>query len=301
MRAMGRGKLVIGVLALAFAAPSGAAAQQYPYNPDQNPPGANDWGCEPSAEHPEPVILVHGLGANMAQNWGYISPALADDGYCVFALTYGRKHDNPRPFDQPGGLIYMEESAEQLKAFIESVLAATGATRVDIVGHSEGSLMPNYYVKFLDDNTEGPTVDDYIGLTPLWDGTNVAMAGELSDYGRPYGFTDQTYEWFEEGCESCTSFIRGSDFLEKMNDGPTGPRVEGVTYTMVMTQYDELVVPYDSGVMDGAANYVLQEQCPADPSEHLAVAFNPLTLAIIRNALDPSAGEAEDCTAYMAA
>ena len=295
---MGRGKLVICALALALAAPSGAAAQSYPYDPDQDPPGANDFSCRPSAEHPDPVVLVHGLGANMAQNWGYIAPALAGDGYCVFALTYGRKLDNPPPFDQPGGLVYMEESALELKAFIERVLAATGAARVDIVGHSEGSLMPNYYVKFLDSGADVPTVDDYVGLTPLWDGTNVALAGDMSDYGRPYGFTDRVYEYFEEGCESCTSFIKGSEFLQKMNEGPTGPRVEGVTYTMVMTRYDELVVPYDSGYMEGATNYVLQEQCEADPSEHMAVAFNPLTLAIIRNALDPAAGEAVDCTAY---
>ena len=43
----------------------------------------------------------------------------------------------------------MEESAEQLSAFVDRVRAATGAGQVDIVGHSEGSLMPDYYVKFL--------------------------------------------------------------------------------------------------------------------------------------------------------
>lgn len=36
--------------------------------------------------------------------------------------------------------------------------------QVDIVGHSEGSLMPNHYVEFLGGHER---VDKYIGITPL--------------------------------------------------------------------------------------------------------------------------------------
>ena len=109
-RVIRRGRGIAAVLALAacVAWPSAASAQGYSDTP---PPGANDFTCEPTAEHPEPVVLVHGLGATMQANWGYMSPRLADEGYCVFALTYGRKTDNPPPFDQNGGLIPMEESA----------------------------------------------------------------------------------------------------------------------------------------------------------------------------------------------
>ena len=168
-------------LAACAAAPSAASAQGY-YSPENSPPGANDFACKPTAEHPEPVVLVHGLGANMQGNWGYISPRLADAGYCVFALTYGRKLDNPPPFDQNGGLAPMEESAVELADFVDEVLAATGASQVDIVGHSEGSLMPNYYVKFLPQarHEDGSLkVDDYIGMTPLWDGSNLAGLGTI--------------------------------------------------------------------------------------------------------------------------
>jgi hypothetical protein len=77
--------------------------------------------------------------------------------------------------------------------------------------------------------------------------------------------------------------------------------VEGVTYTMIMTRYDELVFPYTSGEMEGATNIVVQDQCPADPSEHLALAFNPLVLQDIRNALDPAHRVDVDCLSYTAA
>ncbi len=38
----------------------------------------------------------------------------------------------------------MERSAPQLAAFVDKVLAATGASKVDLVGHSEGTVMPRY-------------------------------------------------------------------------------------------------------------------------------------------------------------
>jgi hypothetical protein len=57
-----------------------------------------------------------------------------------------------------------------------------------------------------------------------------------------------------------------------------GPAVDGVSYTMIMTKYDEAVVPYTSGRMesDNATNIVLQDYCPSDLSEHVAVGFDPV-------------------------
>jgi pimeloyl-ACP methyl ester carboxylesterase len=257
------------------------------------PPGANDWNCVPSPAHPNPIVLVHGLGATAQANWYWMAPKLAAAGYCVFALDYGHRDDAPPPFDQFGGITAMEQSAEQLALFVDAVREATGAAKVDIVGHSEGSIMPNYYVKFLGG---AAYVDRYVGITPLWDGTNLLEAGTFNDLGRPSGGTDQFNQlFFSNSCQSCPEFIRGSDFLKRMNDGPTGPRVEGVTYTMVMTKYDELVQPYTSGVMDGATNLVVQDQCLNDVSEHGAMAGDPVVLRDVLNALDPAHPQPVNC------
>src|SRR2546423_13773249 len=115
-------------LALAVASPA-ATAQSSLANP---PPGANNFSCKPSRAHPDPVVLVHGLGATMGENWGYLSPLLAARGYCVFALTYGI--DKRDPYN--GGAIPIEDSAPELGVFVDRVLAATGAAKVDLVGHS---------------------------------------------------------------------------------------------------------------------------------------------------------------------
>ncbi|MDX6665935.1 MAG: triacylglycerol lipase [Solirubrobacteraceae bacterium] len=295
--------LLAAVLALAAALPAAALAQAPAYGPDTAPAGANDYACRPSAAHPNPVVLVHGLGANMQENWSYISPALADAGYCVFALTYGRKLDNPPPGDQPGGTVRMEDSVRQLAALVDHVLVATGAQKVDIVGHSEGSLMPDYYLRFLpearDTLTSEPKVDRYVGMTPLWDGTDVGGVATISTLLAPTGAPDALKGFVAGGCPSCPEFLADSDFIAKLNAGP-GPRVPGVTYTMLMTRNDELVEPYTSGIMDGATNIVVQDQCPADPSEHAAMAFDPIVLRDILNALDPAHAAAVDCTTYLA-
>ncbi|HEX2893658.1 MAG TPA: alpha/beta fold hydrolase [Marmoricola sp.] len=113
--------------------------------PDANAPGTNDWSCKPSAAHPLPVVLVHGTAGNRSTNWQTYGPLLKNNGYCVFALTYGVTPGSAYPIAALGGLNSIPTSAAELGSFIDKVLAATGADQVDIVGHSQGTLMPDYY------------------------------------------------------------------------------------------------------------------------------------------------------------
>ena len=191
MRMPGRLLWMTAAAACAVAAAMPAAAAGGPPFPQpgaqSSPPGANVGSCRPSAAHPRPVVLVHGLGADMSENWSYISPLLAAQGYCVFALTYGV---DPRatipPFDQMGGVVPMEQSAVQLSTFVNQVLTTTGAPRVDIVGHSEGSLMPDWYARFLDG---AGRIDRYVGITPLWQGTDTLGLATMEQYGRGPGLS----------------------------------------------------------------------------------------------------------------
>jgi triacylglycerol lipase len=298
----------IAVVAL-LATPVMASAASYPVSydftqgllaqgtsPDSPPPGANDWSCHPSAAHPRPVVLVHGLLANQTDNWQTISPLLANRGYCVFSLTYGTKPDVSFPGYQPGGLTTMEESAQQLSGFVDRVRTATGAGHVDIVGHSEGSLMPDYYVKFLGGDR---VVRHYIGITTLWHGTNLAGLASVDQIAKAFGLSSGAEQAVSSSCASCPEFLAGSDFLAKLRDG--GIAVPGVTYTSIVTRNDELVSPYTSGIESAPnmTNLVVQKQCPLDQAEHVSMAADPVVAQDILNALDPKHPGPVPCTLVL--
>jgi triacylglycerol lipase len=273
------GTALLAVACLAVSAPA-ASAESSLANP---PAGANNFSCKPSAAHPNPVVLVHGLGATMGENWSYLSPILASHGYCVFALTYGIDPREPGPWI--GGVIPIEQSAPELGAFVDQVLAATGAPKVDLVGHSEGTFMPEYWLKFLGGAAK---VDKYVAMTPLYAGTNFLGAATLCDLGGAYcgAFESQ----FSNLCGSCTEFIAGSSMVRMINSGDGGAAVPGVTYTTIPTKHDELVVPYTSGILNApnVTNEVLQDVCPSDLSDHAAEAFDPVVAQLVLNALDPA-------------
>ena len=257
--------------------------------PNANPPGANDWACRPSAEHPRPVVLVHGLLGNRSTNWQTFAPLLHNEGYCVFALTYGRTL--PFPLDQFGGLGRIENSAQELKVFIDRVLAATGAQKVDILGHSEGTVVPDWYLKFLGGAS---SVFRYVSLAPLWHGTNVLGAATLARLGTPLGITPIVATLLAPAAPSLTQLLTGSALFTKLRSGG-GPAVPGISYTNIVTRYDELVTPYTSGIEPGMRNIVLQDVCPADLSEHLEIVADPVAARIVLDVLDPAHAQPVDC------
>ena len=148
--------VVVGVAGVLAASPGSAEDSDLPVNynfllgaiaagtqVDADPPGANDWTCRPTAAHPRPVVLVHGTAGNKNTNWQAYSPLLANNGYCVFALTYGvapgtRRAGQPARRDDQ-----MKGSARRADDFVTKVLTATGAAKVDLIGHSQGTLMPD--------------------------------------------------------------------------------------------------------------------------------------------------------------
>lgn len=226
------------------------------------PPGTNT--CKPNALHPYPVVLVHGTFEDAAQNWATLSPYLQAHGYCVYALNYGQR-----------GTQNIHASALQLKAFIENfVLPNTGASKVDIVGHSQGGLMPRDYINHSGGDL---TVNELVGLSPSNHGTTNPLAP------------------FAVGCVACRQQVYDSDYIRYVNT-PTETK-SPVDYTVVETRYDDVVIPYTSAFLktdEGAqvTNITLQDKCPGNIDDHLATPYDPVVLQWVTNALDDPANPA---------
>ncbi|MFJ8436485.1 esterase/lipase family protein [Kitasatospora sp. NPDC094019] len=278
-----------GPAALPAAAP--AVAGQLPPDGDTvaSPPGANDWTCRPGAAHPNPVVLVHGTFANRYENWLVLSPLLKSLGYCVFALDYGTvpgiTSSGSGLLLPIGGLGPVADSAAQLGRFVDLVRGATGAAKVDLVGHSQGGMLPNYYLKFLGG---AAAVGKLVALAPSNHGTTLDGITNLAPY------LPRVAELIYTACAACRDQAVGSDFNRRMASRPD--TVPGVRYTVISTVYDEVVTPYRSQFLNGSGgagpaavdNEVLQAHCPLSLAEHVAVAFTPTALHLVTNALDPA-------------
>jgi triacylglycerol lipase len=248
--------LALALLALTLATPAASAQSLL----DASPPGANDWACEPSADKPHPVILLHGLGADKSINFTEVSPALADAGFCVYAVDYGNR-----------GLQSLTVSIATVAAFVERVREATGAQRVALLGHSEGAAMSMYYTRRF-----GPEGVSHV----------VAVAGPLHGTAFPLAAQGPLI-----GCFACADLATGSPFITELTRPPEAPLP--TRWRTVVTQLDELVLPFTSGLLDESLsnvdNFVLQEEQPGNLSEHAGIIADPLTIALAIEGLSETA------------
>ena len=241
--------------------------------------GFDNWSCKPSAAHPEPLVLLHGLGGNGPGNYSFLGPFLANKGYCAFTLTYGQAS----PAIPVGGTVSIIQSAAEIEAFIDRVRTATGAAKVDIVGHSEGGFHSIY----------GPKVRGYAGkvakvvaLAPPTHGTTFGGLVSVGDYLGLRPLVDQVLRDF--GCPACDQIIVGGSEVQKLTAGPIAQ--PGVKYTVIASRADLLVTPHETSFIrePGVKNEFVQDSCPLDPVGHVGLAFDPSVAQLVANALDPA-------------
>jgi triacylglycerol esterase/lipase EstA (alpha/beta hydrolase family) len=246
--------------------------------------GVNDFGCRPSTAHPRPLVLLHGTFVNPTEQWPIGGPYFAHLGYCVFELDYGQYAGIPLVH----GIAPIEQSGRQLSAYVDRVLAATGAHQVDIVGHSQGGgALPRYYLKFLGG---APKVHTLVGIAPTNHGGTASglftVAQRIPGATRVIG----------AACPACVEQFVRSAFNRRLDAG--GDTVPGVAYTTIVTRYDELVTPYTNQFLTGpnVHNVVVQNLCALDVSDHVLVGtVDGVALHEAANALDPAHARPTTC------
>lgn len=169
-----------------------------------------------SVKH-DPIIFVHGF-ASSGQIWGTMIGSLVADGWLASDLT-NWSYDTP---------ISNATIAQQLKVKADSVLAATGALKVDIISHSMGALSSRYYARELGGSDK---IEAWVSLGGPNHGTSTANLC---------------------GLQSCLEMRPGSSFLTSLNtsdETPGAPR-----YGTWRTPCDNVTTPPESVILSGATN-----------------------------------------------
>ena len=166
----------------------------------------------------DPILFVHGWSGS-SSNWNTMVSRFEKDGWPkshLSAYSYSTSQSN-------------KVSAEkEVKPRIESLLKSTGATKVDIVAHSMGSLNSRWYVKLLGGES---TVDEWVSLGGPNHGTTTA------------NFCFST---------ACVEMRPNSTFLNELNAGDETPG--GVNYGTWWSPCDEIINPDSSVSLSGATN-----------------------------------------------
>lgn len=205
----------------------------------------------------DPVIIVAGTFSPAFANEP-LAARLRADGYRTYI------------FELPGlGTGDINASAAALNRFADGVRSQTGASKVDLVGHSQGGLVARAYVKYHGGAAE---VDSLVSLGTPHYGTYVANLVNFLGFGSCVGVV------------ACQQMTTGSAFLNGLNAGDD--TIGNVRYTNIYTNYDELVRPVTNATMnDGATNVRVQTRCWARVVGHLGLIIDGTVYSGVRQAL----------------
>jgi hypothetical protein len=260
---------------MAFLIPAGSAAAQ-PYAP-LDAPGpalsvpAGKLGaalhCTSGVAHASrnPVLLIPGTNLDPGPNfsWNY-ERALAAMGWPYCAVTL------------PDHTLGDIQVAGEYVVYALRTMARSAGRKVDVLGYSQGGMLPRWALRFWPDTRR--LVGDAVGLDPSNHGTVVADAACKNPC--------PPADWQQA---SAARFM-----------GALNSRAEtfgGIDYTVIYSHTDEVVVPnFDAGGSSSLhtgggriANIAVQEICPNDASDHLAMgSYDPVGYALAVDALTHS-------------
>ena len=262
---MARGALVAVAIALSAAAPAAAD----PYAPlSRSGPALHvapaklraSLACTPGVRRGmarSPILLVPGTNLDPRPNfgWNYMRAFAARHWpYCSVTLPHHAMGD-------------VQLAGEYVVHALRAV-ARRGGRRVDVLGYSQGGMVPRWALRFWPGTRA--LVDDLVGLDPSNHGTLDSQA--LCQASCPPAYWQQA---------------SGARFIAALNS--RAETFRGVDYTVVYSRNDQVVFPNldargSSSLHTGRgriANIAVQEACPADASEHLAMgSYDPIGYAL---------------------
>jgi pimeloyl-ACP methyl ester carboxylesterase len=175
-----------------------------------------------TAEQPRPVLVIHGYLATRG-SLHLLERHLAGHGHVVMSYPMG-----------PINLGDIRNSAGLIARKVESIVAQTGVTQVDVVGHSMGGLVGLYYVKRLGGRHR---VRRLVLLGTPTQGTWSALLGLFT---APLGLAS-------------LQLLPGSPFLRELGESPLPPGVDVVSIGALR----DWLAPVASTVLEGVRHIAL--------------------------------------------
>lgn len=222
--------------------------------PDVHLPGINDPSCV--SEQP-PVVLLPGTFSTVSGNFAALATALGADGRCVYGTNYGL-----------GGVAPVRDSATSVAAFVEDVLAATGADRVDVVAFSQGGLVLRTALRR---DGLADRVGTAVLIAPTFHGTTSPLLDGVPGLA----------------CPACADQTAGSALLDELAAG--GDLDGDVRYATISSRDDTVVTPVQAqspvGPADRVTSLIVQEECPSVVLDHLHLPGDPDVIAWVGAAL----------------
>jgi Lipase (class 2) len=204
-----------------------------------------------------PILLVPGTNLDPSSNyaWNY-ERAFTHLGwpYCTITL----------PNHTMGDI----QIAGEYIVYALRTMSAMAGRRVDVLGFSQGGMVPRWALRFWPDTRQ--LVEDFVALDPSNHGTGDANV--LCHAACPPA------DWQQAST---------SNFIAALNS--FAETFAGIDYTVVYSRMDEVVVPNgdasgSSSLHTGGgriANIRVQDICPGDLSEHLAMgSYDPVGYAL---------------------
>ena len=193
-----------------------------------------------------PVLFVHGLACNRG-NWLWFRRQLIDRGYRAFTM------DCTPPVSR------IARYGAQIANAVDEIIAATGARRVTLIGHSQGGLSIRAYL----DQYGAGKIDQVITLGAPHRGTWLALlavgpnAADMREGG----------EW-----------LTGLSAREEKRSATPYDK-----FACIFTYHDNLVAPQLNAVLPGSKTIALSG------IGHLSLALSPTAVAHVLAALDSRA------------
>ncbi|HEX3706521.1 MAG TPA: hypothetical protein VHV76_07795 [Mycobacteriales bacterium] len=214
--------------------------------------------------HHEPILLVPGTTVTPAVEYSWTYERAFNQlrlPWCAVTLPNSAMSD-------------IQTAGEYIVYSIRTMHAATHR-KVQIVGHSQGGMVPRWALRFWPDTRA--MVDDMIGMAPSNHGTVDAFALCPPVGGCAPALWQQEFD---------------SPFIDALNSG--AETFAGISYTDIYTIEDEVVVPNlsdagSSSLHTGAgsiANISVQSVCPGHVTDHLLIGtVDPVAYALVMDAL----------------